>query len=212
MPAYHLKACGFLKHNFGFEDMVMPSVSTLTKLINNQFKDFFSSNHVKYNCEKDCVTETVYNVHSIHDYSSNHDFMQEHDGVREKLTRRILRVSDALNGEEPVILIRYLRDPLYFNVDEINDLLNTIKSKYPCLVFYLFIVFDRRNMPGFSSTTNEKNVFYLPYENTLYYRVKYKIFRKLKCKFTRDYIMKHQWKGDGRVWKKIFTKINKIIY
>lgn len=132
--ASELRRISLRKYSSPFDWLITASFQKVIELIDNQFKDFLSSDYLKVlDEEKLFYTNEYYYINFLHDFSQGKSFDEQIDEVREKFFRRIGRFYSKIKF--PTLFIRYI-----LNQDEMDY----IQSHYECIIGF-FKQFNNQN-------------------------------------------------------------------
>ncbi|MDR3646450.1 MAG: DUF1796 family putative cysteine peptidase [Candidatus Babeliales bacterium] len=105
-----LRRAGLSEYSFPLNWVITP-LNSLFLLFENDFKDYFHKSHLLI---KDRghpgnlgVYDTVYDIHSRHDFLINKDFWSQYQDIKSKYERRVARLYRALSSKKKVYLFRY---------------------------------------------------------------------------------------------------------
>ncbi|MFC1616397.1 DUF1796 family putative cysteine peptidase [Patescibacteria group bacterium] len=90
-------------------DWLIIDLDSLTDLISNKFKDFINPTMLaQYIKPKNVIMHTKYNLKFFHDFDPQKSIINQLPKAGEKFFRRIKRLYDALNSQDPILFVRYI--------------------------------------------------------------------------------------------------------
>ena len=201
MLAHHFKKADLNKHNYGFEWIITPSLSTLTKWLVQSNTSFFDPQNIRYQSEDSSMKDIMFEISSIHEYKKKGLCVEENIKIANMFSRRLDRLKHTLEHSSHLILLRFQHQKVNHNEDILN-LLRTLRANYPHLKVYFYLIYHQNNKPS-EDLLNEIN--YICYQPTLRYRLKNRIKRQIN---PENYEL-DLWKGDVLAFRKIFKVIDR---
>jgi hypothetical protein len=82
------------------------------------------------------VFDSLYDIHSRHDFKEGVDFLSQYDDIKKKYDRRVERLYKLMNSDKKIYFLRFSD----LTKKQASDLINIISKKFPKLSFEIIYI------------------------------------------------------------------------